>query len=389
MRILHIVAGMDPKAGGVTQAVRSMIEGLNALEEVNEVISLDSPSAPFLAGNKFPVYALGPAKTAWRYSSALLPWLHKNLKNYDTVIVHGLWQYHVYAILKAWKKVRIARPKLFVMPHGMLDPYFQKAKGRRFKAFRNLLFWQLSERRLVNHADCLLFTCETERLLSFRSFKPYRPKRTEIVGLGISEPPQFNTAMKNEFRQKCGGVDTEGCILYISRIDFKKGIDLLINAYISISEKGVSLPKLVIAGPGLEMEFGKEMQALASTNNSILFTGMLDGVAKWGAFYSCSVMILPSHQENFGFVVVEALACGKPVLISNQVNIWREIVKEGAGIVHDDTPAGTLQLLTEWQSLQQTDRQVMGKQARVTFDNYFSLSTATARLKEVIASFQQ
>jgi glycosyltransferase involved in cell wall biosynthesis len=75
---------------------------------------------------------------------------------------------------------------------------------------------------------------------------------------------------------------------------------------------------------------------------------MLTGDAKWGALYGCDAFILPSHQENFGIAVVEALACGKPVLISNKVNIWREIEKDRAGTVRDDTVSGTKRLLDYW-----------------------------------------
>jgi hypothetical protein len=77
---------------------------------------------------------------------------------------------------------------------------------------------------------------------------------------------------------------------------------------------------------------------------------MLSGAAKWGALYGCEAFVLPSHQENFGIAVVEALACGKPVLISDQVNIWREIVEDGAGLVEGDTEEGVEKLLRNFLS---------------------------------------
>jgi glycosyltransferase involved in cell wall biosynthesis len=69
---------------------------------------------------------------------------------------------------------------------------------------------------------------------------------------------------------------------------------------------------------------------------------------KWGVLYGCEAFVLPSHQENFGIAVVEALACGKPVLISDQVNIWREIVEDGAGIAEADTEEGVVKLLKKF-----------------------------------------
>src|SRR5690606_21760746 len=129
-------------------------------------------------------------------------------------------------------------------------------------------------------------------------------------------------------------------LLYLSRIHQKKGVDLLINAYAEIikSEEHKKIkrdfPKLVIAGPGMDSNYGKDLKLLVEENNlgdSIFFPGMLSGDAKWLAFYNADAFILPSHQENFGIAVVEALACKIPVLISNKVNIWRENEKEAAG----------------------------------------------------------
>ena len=77
----------------------------------------------------------------------------------------------------------------------------------------------------------------------------------------------------------------------------------------------------------------------------MLFPGMVGGKQKWAAFRGAKAFVLPSHQENFGIAVAEALACGCPVLISNKVNIWREIAEGKAGIVTDDTPEGTYLLL--------------------------------------------
>jgi glycosyltransferase involved in cell wall biosynthesis len=73
----------------------------------------------------------------------------------------------------------------------------------------------------------------------------------------------------------------------------------------------------------------------------IVWTGMLEGDLKWGAFHAAEGFVLPSHQENFGIAVVEALACGLPVLISDKVNIWPDIAADEAGLVNPDTADGT------------------------------------------------
>jgi len=107
---------------------------------------------------------------------------------------------------------------------------------------------------------------------------------------------------------------------------------------------------------------------------------MLTGDAKWGAFHGCQAFILPSHQENFGIVVAEALACGKPVLISDQVNIWREIDAADAGFVASDTINGTVELLRRWFETDAEQRETMTSNARTAFDQHFRVEAAAEAL---------
>jgi glycosyltransferase involved in cell wall biosynthesis len=264
------------------------------------------------------------------------------------------------------------------MPHGMLDPYFQQAPNRRFKAWRNWAYWKLIESRVVNDAMGLLFTCETERLLARQSFSPYRPQHELVVGLGVEEPAPYHPDMKHAFTAKCLGLDNRPYFLFLSRIHDKKGVDLLLQAYIEVSRSpslSGQLPALVVAGPGLDTEYGRYIQQMAAQlpPSAVYFPGMLEGQAKWGAFYGCEAFILPSHQENFGIAVVEALACSVPALISNQVNIWQEIKGTCSGLVDDDTLAGTQRLLEKWCKLNEIDKQEMGTNARATYHAHFAI----------------
>src|SRR5690606_20120454 len=91
----------------------------------------------------------------------------------------------------------------------------------------------------------------------------------------------------------------------------------------------LSIPAIVLVGRGIETDYGKKLMRIidedSSLKNNIYLPGMLTGDEKWGDFYNSEAFVLPSHQENFGIAVVESLACKKPVLISNQINIWKEI----------------------------------------------------------------
>jgi glycosyltransferase involved in cell wall biosynthesis len=94
--------------------------------------------------------------------------------------------------------------------------------------------------------------------------------------------------------------------------------------------------------------------------------------------------VLPSHQENFGIAVVEALACGLPVLISDKVNIWREVTADGAGFVAPDTIEGTARNLRRWFALDDTERARMRAQAAATFCSRFTVDAHTQRLLDVL-----
>lgn len=397
MNVLHVIASMDPKQGGVSQAVSTMIAGSAEQGITNEVTNLDAPDAPWNKAAPFITHALGPGRGPWQYSTKLIPWLVANLARFDAVILHGLWLYHGYALRQALRRLqrqqpaagspKIPVPRFFVMPHGMLDPYFQKAPDRKLKALRNWIYWRLFERKMIAYADAILFTCETECLLSRNSFSPYQPKRELVVGLGVEQPPTYMPAMREAFLTKCPECADRPYLLFLSRLHEKKGVDLLLRAYGQLARdqafSAQTFPALVIAGPGLETPYGEGLRQLAAelpVPATVLFPGMLTGAAKWGAFYNCQAFVLPSHQENFGIAVVEALACGNPVLISNQVNIWREIESAGGGIIAADTLAGTQHLLGHWYQLPELAKRAIGEQARDAYHKYFTIELATTKL---------
>ena len=401
---------MDPATGGPCQGIRNSIPVLKKLGIHNEVVCLDDPSLSFLTEDLFQINALGVGKGPWCYSAKLIPWLLENLCRFDAIIIHGLWLYPSYAATKAIRLLKnkepkngekmFRTPKVYIMPHGMLDPYFQQDRSRKLKALRNWFYWKLIESKVINSAEALLFTCKEELQLARKPFRPYRPKKEVNVGYGIKTPPLFSPKMKQEFLNLCPLLESDSYFLFLSRIHKKKGVDHLIEAYFRVVENlendknsidGQSyFPKLVIAGPGLETSYGKKIELLVSQSDvlqkSVFFPGMLTGQAKWGAFYGAEAFILPSHQENFGIAIVEALACGRPVLISNKVNIWKEISLFKAGIVHDDTLEGTVNLFNDFLLLKAMDKSKMSEQAKIAFEKLFNVTVVAQQLITAISN---
>ena len=393
MNVLRVIASMNPSFGGPSQGIRNSIpeqlkEGIR-----NEVVTLDHAEEAFIKKDTFVMHAIGKSKGPWCYHADLLPWLKEHLPTYDYVIVHGLWLYPSYAVYKAIQYLKNTKqriPKVFIMPHGMLDPYFIKTKGRKLKALRNNLYWKGIESKVVHAADAVLFTCEEELLLARKAYTPYKPQKEINTGYGIVAPPVYQETMQAAFLQHLSNPDlAKNYWLFLSRIHEKKGIDLLIKAYKQLAqETKASLPNLIIAGPGLDTDYAqnlkRDIDADDRVKEHIYFTGMLQHDAKWGAFYGAQAFVLPSHQENFGISVAESLACGIPVLISDKVNIYREIEQAKAGIVAPDTIEGTLQLLRDWLELTAAQKESMKEHAKELFQTHFNARSVAHNWKKIL-----
>jgi glycosyltransferase involved in cell wall biosynthesis len=388
--ILHVIDSMDVVKGGLSQGIRNLNNDLQKLGAVEEVVCLDPPGNSALNTDKFTIHSLGPGKGFWHYQPLLIKWLQENILKFDVVIIDGLWQFHSFAVTKVINDIKKQfpdkkLPRVLVMSHGMLDPYFQKAKERRLKAIRNWIYWKLIEHRVINNADGLLFTSEEELLLARTTFTPYHPKKEYNIGYGITPPPVYGEAMKKAFDDLSPALKGKPYLLFLSRIHEKKGVDLLITAYKSLALKFDSIPRLVIAGPGLDQVYGKMVRQMvdddAFLTDKIFFTGMLTGDAKWGAIYGCDAFVLPSHQENFGIAVAEALGCSKPVLISDRVNIWREI-KDG-GLVGTDDIDGVKKMLEKWLEMNLAEKEKMGANARKAYHENFESAQAAQKLYNV------
>ena len=336
---------------------------LRAMGHEVEVVTLDDPKAPFLQSCGLLVHSLGPVKGGYGYSPRLVPWLRTHAREYDSIIVNGIWQYHSFA---AWRALRGLGIPYFVFTHGMLDPWFKNAYP--FKHLKKWLYWPWADYRLLRDARAVLFTSEEERLQARKSFWLYQA-REAVVAYGTSAPPPEADALRERFLATNAHLRGRRILLFLSRIHEKKGCDLLVEAFARLAAVDATL-QLVVAGPDQNGLVAK-LQTLAKqhgVDGRISWSGMLRGEMKWGAFYASEVFILPSHQENFGIAVAEALGCGLPVLISDKVNIWREIEADGAGLVAPDTLEGTLQNLKNWLALTVDQRREMAARARASFD---------------------
>lgn len=376
MRVLHVISATNPADGGPIEGIYQMAPALARRGVDVEIASCDSPNAPWLASSALPIHALGPGNLSYRYTPHLVPWLRTNAAQYDAVIVDGIWRYHSFG---TWRALRTMDTPYFVFTHGMLNPWFK----RRYpmKHLKKWAYWPWADYRVLRDARAVIFTCEEERLLAHESFWLYQANEA-VTSYGTSDPPLVGG---EAFVQAHPHLQDKRIVLFLSRIHPTKGCDLLLDAFAQVAGTDERL-HLAMAGPD-QVGWTASLRAQAKRlgiDRRITWTGMLQGDMKWAAFRAAEVFCLPSHSENFGFVVAEALACGKPVLISNRVNIWREIEADDAGFVDEDTVNGTVRNLHRWLALDANGYADMSERAQQCFASRFHVQRAAERLVEIL-----
>ena len=363
-----MVQTLDVRTGGVARAVLLLSEALRQAGQQVEIVTLDAPDAACARDANFNVYALGRGAAGYGHSAQLLPWLRENGGAFDRVIVNGMWQYPSFA---AWRRYAGSPIPYHVFPHGMLDPWFKRTYP--LKHLKKWLYWPWAEYRVLRDARAVIFTSEEERRQARESFWLYRTREV-VCPLGVETPPAGSA---DEFLAHYPQLRGKRLILFLGRLHPKKGCDLLLDAFAKTAPDESFA--LVMAGPD---QWNGELQRRAGSR--VIFTGMLEGSMKWSALRGAEVFILPSHQENFGLSVAEALACNLPVLISNRVNIWREVEADGAGLVENDDAAGTERLLERWFQASNAERAQMQQRAGECFRRRFEIKHAAASLLNIL-----
>ncbi len=306
-----------------------------------------------------------------------MPWLRQHGEEYDRVIVNGLWQYLSFA---AWRRFHGSPIPYYVFPHGMLDPWFKRTFP--LKHLKKWLYWPWADYRVLRDAAAVIFTSEEERVQARKSFWLYKC-RERISPLGIEASGPISATAKEAFLARYPQLQDRRILLFLGRLHPKKGCDLLIDALPRDPESNISL---VLAGPdqvGWRRQLELQVERIGMSRR-IVFTGMLEGEMKQGALAAADAFILPSHQENFGMSVVEALAAGLPVLISDRVNIWREIDADEAGYVESDDLAGTTRLIERWMKTSPEKCEQMRANARQCFSKRFEIEHAVDSLLKIL-----
>jgi glycosyltransferase involved in cell wall biosynthesis len=381
LRLLHAISTVNPAAGGPVEGVRQLTAVNTLYGHTVEVLTLDAPDSPWLAKLGVPFHALGPAGS-YGYTPKYVKWLREHAAEYDMIIVNGVWGYNAFG---TWLALRNTKVPYTVFTHGMLDPWFKHRYP--LKHLKKWLYWPWGLYPVLRDAEAVFFTCQRERELARESFWLYDCNEV-IVRYGTEGIPDPDRDYRADFFSAHPELAGKRMFLFFGRVHPKKGPDLMIRAVAKLKNDGYwdeNSMRMVMAGPA-DSAYADELRALVrkeGIEKSTYWTGMLVGNQKWGVIQGSEAFVLPSHQENFGIAVAEALSASTPVLITHGVNISPEIGCDGAGLVDEDTVLGTYRLIRKWLLISQEERDQMCIQARQTFLNRF---TAAVGAKDMLRS---
>jgi len=323
-KALHVIPALAPRYGGPSAAVVGMCRVLIASGIPTLIASTDADGRGRLTvpTGQIESYAGVPAiffprvaSESFKWSAPLEAWLRDRVGDFDIVHVHAVFSH---SSLAAGRACRAARVPYVVRPLGTLDPW-----SLNHHRLRKKLLFRLGVRTLLAGAAAMHYTTDEERRLAEAAL-PWLPAGA-IVPLGIDD---------ELFVRRGGAPARAKSILVLSRLDGKKGIDLLIEAF-QASASAAADWTLDIAGDG-HPAYVAGLRRLADAGPArgrIVFHGWVQGERRAALFRRASVFALPSHQENFGISIVEAMANGVPVIVSPGVNLAPDIEASGAGWV--------------------------------------------------------
>jgi glycosyltransferase involved in cell wall biosynthesis len=331
MKVLHVIPSIGPARGGPSVVIRTMTRSLVADGLEVHVATTDDNSASRTARPKtLPMiengvkYWIFPRQTSfYLFSLPLTLWLRRHAAEYDVVHIHALFSY---ASTAAAICARIARVPYVVRPLGTLNQWGMTNRRRPLKK----LSFRWIESRILKGAALVQYTSEQEALEARQLGVPHQ----QLVIPNPVDVTASSTGTRGEFRSMHPELADKTLVLFLSRFDKKKGLDLLLPAFAGVLKRHPEAI-LVLAGdgdPAFVAELRDQSRRLG-IESAVVWTGFLSGEEKRALLADADLFVLPSYSENFGVAAVEALGAGLPAIVSDQVGIHAEISAAEAGLV--------------------------------------------------------
>lgn len=337
MKILQIVPSISLVYGGPSQMVLGLASAL-AKEGVKVTVlttdsngdtgqkPLDVPlNVPIPQDGYEIIYFRCAPFRRYKFSLDLLKWLKTHAREFDLAHIHAL-----FSPVSSAAAFVCSQEKLpyILRPLGTLDPA-DLLKKKQLKK----LYVEIIERRNLAKAAAIHFTSVQEAKVSE---KFGANTRDLVIPLGVIPPQSASENVKNFISRKLGIPENIPWIIFMSRLDPKKGLNLLIPALEKLLESGNNFHFILSGASPQDPDFEQKIKdqiAISPLNSHTTITGFVTGELKTSLLQAADLFVLPSYYENFGIAVAEAMVAGKPVVISDQVHIWEQVRDSESGWV--------------------------------------------------------
>ena len=388
LHVLHVITSLSKSQGGPAVALPLLARALvNTGAEVTIVTTNDDGRGKSLAvplgkpirGEEGATYLYFPKQTEfYRFSWGLTRWLWTHVRDYDVVHIHALFTYTSTAA--GWI-ARLRGVPYVVRPLGVLNHWGMENRRRRLKRWST----RLVELPILRGAACIHYTSRQEQDEAASAGAGKLP--STIIPLGIDTASYRHLPEPEVFYARFPEARGRRIILFLSRIDAKKGLDLLLPAFAkTLGAHPDAL--LVVAGDGdptFVAAIRAEADRLGLGSGKVLWTGFIAGEDKKAALAAATIFVLPSYSENFGIAAAEALAAGLPSVLSNQVALAVDAAEtEAALVINCEVPPlveALHKLLTD-----ETLRQRLSRNASRMATERFSLDAAGKSLRKLYRS---
>jgi glycosyltransferase involved in cell wall biosynthesis len=336
MRILHYIESTDTQWGGVPKFVKDCARVMAEAGHPSTVLTLDPTDTPTewlgdLGGRdgRPRVDKLAhPGLLGKLFSPSQMNDIRADLSRSDVVHLHCVWSPTTVQIGSACRALGVP---YVVSCHGMLDDWSMN-QG----ATKKRLFHTLSARMFLEGAARVHCTARAE----FEQSHKWFPNGHEAIVPYLIDLAPFDTLPGAEMASQKFGLskkDGRKTVLFLSRIHHKKGIEHLLNAALKMRSEGFR-GEFIIAGTGDDsyVRTLHEASHAMRVDDSVRFVGQVKGQEKLSLYQAADLFVLPTSQENFGLVLVEALACGTPLVTTKGVDIWRDVEESGAARIVED-----------------------------------------------------
>jgi len=334
MRIVHLIEQLDLSVGGPVRAVIDITSALAARGHDVTVVTFSDKDAPEAWNNNDhapKVHLAHSDKPGWWMNARELERLADVVRGADALHLHGMW------ILDATQAARVARAcgvPYVISLRGMLDDWSMK-QGR----LKKLAYLALRGRAFLRNAGAIHTTAREE----LRQASRYFPER-----LGVVIPNYLDL---DPYRQPPGPEqarahfhplrDAPPTALFLSRVHVKKGLEHLIDATeILAARPGLERLQVIVAGSGDDryLDACKQRARDRGVGDRVHFVGQVRGDLKLSLYAAADCFVLPTSQENFGFVYFESLASGTPVVTTKGTDTWGELEASGGARITTQNP---------------------------------------------------